>query len=90
MKKRTILFLILIACLLSSGSATAQVDRQGPEPAYQVERILPGSEYSLSGAYWGFVGEARSGSYQLASQPSGPSDALACCCLYFPCIKRSP
>ena len=90
MLKRTILLLLLAVCLLSIGTAMAQIDRTGAEPAYRVERIAAGDRYVFSSSNWQISGIASSSRYQVLSQPEQQAFASGCCCIYLPCARRAP
>jgi hypothetical protein len=90
MMKRTILLLLLAACLLSIGTVTAQIDRNGPEPGYRIERIVSGDGYHLDSLNWQFSGVSSSSKYLLLSQPNQQTFASGCCCAYLPCTLRGP
>ena len=88
MINRNLLLILLAVSLLSVGLAMAQGDLPAPEPAYRLERILPGSEGSHSGLTWQFCGVSSSSRYRLVSRPDARSAVSGCCCSYLPLVKK--
>jgi hypothetical protein len=90
MKDHKAIMLALVAFLLLSGLAMAQIGSRGlvPVPAAQAGTSAGGS-YQLTSLAWQVSGTAVGGRYTLTVPCAPALRGSGCCCSYLPIVLRS-
>ena len=105
MKTRTVILIVMTACLLLGSVAFGQnysklnliVDSralaQSNEPAplqYVVAQgVASGGDYRLTSLSWQVSGASSGGEYRLQGPASPGATIDQCCCTYLPCVKKN-